>query len=326
MDAQKPLPILRELISGERGAALIEDPRRCKALLLDYCGAHRREVNLLVKAHEEHVPARLLAPTADVPLTVVMAQLTRQLADDWGLADEAARWAVEAWAWALGLSDTKPDDAPALTSEPEQAAPDKVVEAEADVATPPAAGTMQQQRAYAAGQGAAPATRHPAERESGAATARRGTRLPAGSPLVLGIGLLLLLCLCGVLGVNLFRGRPTSTPTPVIVTHTPAPARPVLHSPEGKNNCVGTRLQLDLRWDAPASPHPVARYVIRVEPGVVPPNETAERRWVLDVPCASETYRWRVQAIDETGSIGPWSDWNHFAVDCISEVCTVTPQ
>lgn len=341
MDAKTPLHILRELISVEGGTSLIEDPRRCKALLLDYCAMHRREVNLLVKAHEEHVPARLLARAEDVTLTVVMAQLAAQLADDWGLAEESARWAVAAWAWALDLIDVPPDESPAAPSERESGA-------QADA--PPASETVSQPHAYVSGQAAPPASHPPVTppRHS----RRGGHRRFAIIPLAVSLGIMLLCCLCMLLCANLTVGRlppppaphrptalpsPTSSPTPApspsptsVPTPSPAPLSwpetPVLRSPEGQITCEGLHLHINLRWEEPDSLHPVARYRIQVEPGGPMPREAAENTWVLEAPCASDNYRWRVQAEDRRGNAGEWSSWHYFSVDCIGEVCDVGPR
>ena len=42
-------------IVARYGLTVIDDPRRCKGLLLDLCGEHRREVNVLIMAQEERV-------------------------------------------------------------------------------------------------------------------------------------------------------------------------------------------------------------------------------------------------------------------------------
>ncbi|MBI3734320.1 MAG: hypothetical protein HY259_12830 [Chloroflexi bacterium] len=93
---------LAELIS-QQGRALSDDPRRCKALLLDICGEHKREINVLIAAQEEKIPADLLKSPAGVPRALLLEQLTRRLHDNRGLAEEFARWAVESWALALGI-------------------------------------------------------------------------------------------------------------------------------------------------------------------------------------------------------------------------------
>ena len=50
-----PLPRrkLRE-IAAHYGPDVLNDPRRCRALLSDLCGAYKGEINLLTMALQEH--------------------------------------------------------------------------------------------------------------------------------------------------------------------------------------------------------------------------------------------------------------------------------
>jgi len=95
---------LREIVDTY-GRSVVDDPRRCKALLLDYCGQHRREIFVLNVAQEERVANDLRDSKSNLPLPVLTAQLTRRLVENRALAEDAARWAVEAWIYALRLSD-----------------------------------------------------------------------------------------------------------------------------------------------------------------------------------------------------------------------------
>lgn len=96
-----PRQKLRKIVAYDR--SVVEDPRRCRALLLDLCGDQRREIRALVLAVEERVAADLRDRSAQVPAAVLVPQLTRRLVDDCGLAADVARWAVESWALALGV-------------------------------------------------------------------------------------------------------------------------------------------------------------------------------------------------------------------------------
>ncbi|MBN2390672.1 MAG: hypothetical protein JXR84_08115 [Anaerolineae bacterium] len=98
---------LREIVDTY-GQSVVDDPRRCKALLLDYCGKHRREIFVLNAAQEERVADDLQDIKGGIPLPVLVAQLTRRLVDNRALAEDAARWAVDAWAYALHLTDDEP--------------------------------------------------------------------------------------------------------------------------------------------------------------------------------------------------------------------------
>ena len=52
-----PRQTLREIVA-KYGRSVCENPKRCKALLRDYCGTYRREINVLVAALEERVGVR----------------------------------------------------------------------------------------------------------------------------------------------------------------------------------------------------------------------------------------------------------------------------
>jgi hypothetical protein len=91
-------------VVGRFGRDICDDPRRCEALLRDLCPQHGREIRVLVAAAQERVPQSLLgSSTGGAPLAVRIPQLTRHLHHQAALAEDAARWAVESWAVALGL-------------------------------------------------------------------------------------------------------------------------------------------------------------------------------------------------------------------------------
>ena len=98
-----PRQKLREIVE-RHGIAVVEDPRRCEGLLRDYCGEHRREISVLVMALEEHVPTDLRAAAhAGTPRAVLLAKLVARLSDHLAMSEGAARWAVNSWAFALGV-------------------------------------------------------------------------------------------------------------------------------------------------------------------------------------------------------------------------------
>jgi hypothetical protein len=100
-----PRQKLKELIETY-GVALCDDPKRCEALLRDLSGEARREISVLVSALREGVASDLLSFYKSTPREVLLSRLTRQLHDSLALTEEAARWAVEAWAEALGIRVT----------------------------------------------------------------------------------------------------------------------------------------------------------------------------------------------------------------------------
>lgn len=98
----EPRQQLCQLIA-QYGPTLSEDPRRCGALLKDHCGQYKREIFVLVNALENRVATELLNASAGVPEVVLLSRLSKRLEDELGLAENAAKWAVETWALALGI-------------------------------------------------------------------------------------------------------------------------------------------------------------------------------------------------------------------------------
>lgn len=97
-----PRHTLARIIS-ENGRAICDTPKRVEALLRDLCGAHRREINIIVGALEERVAADLMSAGNSVPREVLLARLAARLRDNLAYTPEAARWGVETWAFALGI-------------------------------------------------------------------------------------------------------------------------------------------------------------------------------------------------------------------------------
>jgi hypothetical protein len=107
---------LQELVATH-GPGLCDDARRCEGLLRDFCGQQRREIFVLVSALKERVPADLLAPPPHVSHDALLAQLAKRLQENLALTDDAARWAVESWAAALGTPGTAAAGAVAAAQE-----------------------------------------------------------------------------------------------------------------------------------------------------------------------------------------------------------------
>ena len=98
----EPRQQLCQLIA-QYGRSLSEDPRRCGALLKDHCGQYKREIFVLVNALENRVATELINASAGVPESILLSRLSKRLEDELGLAETAAKWAVETWALALGV-------------------------------------------------------------------------------------------------------------------------------------------------------------------------------------------------------------------------------
>jgi len=85
------------------GTSLYLDPRRCENLLRDLCPQHRRELNVLIGALREAVPADLAAMTQRNTAIHSIGRFSKRLEDNLAIAAGPARWAVETWALALGV-------------------------------------------------------------------------------------------------------------------------------------------------------------------------------------------------------------------------------
>lgn len=111
---------LCELIA-EHGRELRKDIRRCSALLKDLCGTHKREINVVIAAARERIGDDLLSAPSMLPRPALIARLARRLSDELAMQEEAAKWAVETWALALGV--IKPADISLAVSAAPVAAP-----------------------------------------------------------------------------------------------------------------------------------------------------------------------------------------------------------
>ncbi len=129
----EPRQTLRALIV-EYGHSLCDDPRRCEALLKDYCGAHKREIFLLISTLKHRVAEELLKASAGVPQSILFARLCRRLEDELAMTADAARWAVDSWALALGLAVER-------SAPPTPAPPPPVVPCAPAAPPPPAVST-----------------------------------------------------------------------------------------------------------------------------------------------------------------------------------------
>ncbi|HXH69816.1 MAG TPA: hypothetical protein VNI60_05655 [Pyrinomonadaceae bacterium] len=86
------------------GNEVCSDAKRCEGLLNDLCGSYGREINVLVNAIEERVPLDLLAANSSMPHELLLTKLEKRLEEQTALTTDAAQWAVESWALALGVA------------------------------------------------------------------------------------------------------------------------------------------------------------------------------------------------------------------------------
>ena len=104
---------LKVLLSRPDRDELLDDPRRLAELVRERLGfAHKREAAFLNTVMQEGLPKRLLAMSGtSLSLNAVQTHV-RSLADNTGLQEIIARWAVETWAHGLGLTVATSGGAP----------------------------------------------------------------------------------------------------------------------------------------------------------------------------------------------------------------------
>jgi hypothetical protein len=89
---------------GLTSERLNTDTKLIKALLLDLCGQHRREINVLVLAFAEGFVEKL-AKSKDGSPQMRVATAARRFCEEFALTEEAASWGINSWAIALGIID-----------------------------------------------------------------------------------------------------------------------------------------------------------------------------------------------------------------------------
>jgi WD40 repeat protein len=95
-------------IVAVHGPSVGDDPRRCGELLRAAAPGAEAAIDALLRALEARVPARLTLLTESLTLAPVTSGLVRRLVEEHGLSEDAARWAVESWALALGKAVAAP--------------------------------------------------------------------------------------------------------------------------------------------------------------------------------------------------------------------------
>src|SRR5450755_1130492 len=90
-------------ITSRLGASLFDDPNRLEAVLGDICaGDYRREQNVILTAARYRVPSALRSQMLNRPLRDVIPALATRLREDSAMDSDAAVWAVETIALAVG--------------------------------------------------------------------------------------------------------------------------------------------------------------------------------------------------------------------------------
>jgi len=81
----------------------VNDHARVEAYLRDLAPGHKTEVRCLVAALDEGIVERLRNGDPAAPVAARVMRLGNDLADQLAMRPDAAQWAVESWAQALGL-------------------------------------------------------------------------------------------------------------------------------------------------------------------------------------------------------------------------------
>ena len=92
----------------QHGITLCNDPKRCRALLLDICGNYKKEIHVLISALENDIPGELLS-SQNVPFEILRNRLVKKLTDEFALTEQGASWSIDTWAFALEIKEGLPD-------------------------------------------------------------------------------------------------------------------------------------------------------------------------------------------------------------------------
>ena len=116
---------LRELVQQRQAIKAVKghDPvlhgGTCRRQLEKLCGdGCLTEINVLTTAVRDQIPADIEAWPAGAPIAEHLERLTAQFMEHYALREDAARWAVEAWAEALGVAGAAPSLIPPPAPDP----------------------------------------------------------------------------------------------------------------------------------------------------------------------------------------------------------------
>lgn len=98
---QSPRTILVDLV--KKYNTITQNPRRCRAFLLDLCGQSTTEIFVLISAIEEGIVATLKELNHGIMSPHFIEQLAQRLCNQRAIKYPLALWGVESWSIALGL-------------------------------------------------------------------------------------------------------------------------------------------------------------------------------------------------------------------------------
>lgn len=100
---EQPHVRLKELIA-QSGIAVLNQPDQCEAWLRQACPQSAWEISLVMAGLRAGVPAAISAPLPGTPLQQLRTDMIQRVRTSSGLAEDAAAWAVDAWAFILGVN------------------------------------------------------------------------------------------------------------------------------------------------------------------------------------------------------------------------------
>src|SRR4051794_29153873 len=95
------LQALKEVLARS-GPAVLDEPKKVEAMLLDLCGEQKREIAGVVAALSARVPQELAAAPASTPYELLESKLAARMMQNAPYTPEAVQAAVRHWAAALG--------------------------------------------------------------------------------------------------------------------------------------------------------------------------------------------------------------------------------
>jgi hypothetical protein len=100
-----PREKLREIVKTY-GETIIDNPKRLRALLSDYCcGGNKREINAIISSLEERIPHEILKSKNTVPLNILLPQLKKRLSENTYYSDDLVAWSIKTWILAFGIQN-----------------------------------------------------------------------------------------------------------------------------------------------------------------------------------------------------------------------------
>jgi hypothetical protein len=110
---------LSSILQSE-GNSVLDNPKKTKALLLDYCsGNNKREITLLEQLLNEKVHTDLIRPKNIVPYSILSVNLTKKILDNHPFDEDLVRKGIDTLAITLGVITTipKPQQKPETLNE-----------------------------------------------------------------------------------------------------------------------------------------------------------------------------------------------------------------